>query len=408
MIRLATTQGKRGPHSPLAAHAGMPYTQTIDAEGSHIVIYRQLGKTGLKVSQLGFGAMRFPMTGEGADARVNRELAIPMIHRAFEGGVNYIDTAVGYCNQDSQRAVGEALKGWRDKVILSTKNPNYGEDEKAWWTNLENSLERLQVQYIDIYNHHGLNWKLWTEAVEPRLSRWITKARDQGLVRHICCSFHDTNDALKKVVETGYPEVITLQYNLLDRQLEEGMALAHAKGIGVVVMGPVAGGRLGGASDVFQQLMPAVKRVPELALRFVLGNPHVSVALSGMSALEHVEENLRVASSSETLTGEDLALLGEQMSRLKAMANLYCTGCGYCQPCPHEVAIATIFDLYNRGRVYGLWDDARRVYKVLGTLPWLPGKRGDACVGCGECEAKCPQKIPIREQLKEAHAALAR
>jgi predicted aldo/keto reductase-like oxidoreductase len=371
------------------------------------VIYRQLGRTGLKVSALGFGAMRLPMIGEGTDARVDRALAIPMIHRAFEGGVNYIDTAVGYCNQDSQRTVGEALKGWRDRIIVSTKNPDYGTDEKTWWKNLETSLERLQVQYIDIYNHHGLSWKTWTEAVEPRLSRWMSKARDQGLVRHICCSFHDTNEALKQVIETGYPEVITLQYNLLDRQLEEGIALAHTKGIGIVVMGPVGGGRLGGTSDALQRLLPAVSRVPELALRFVLGNPLVSLALSGMSTMAHVEENLRVASSSESLTREDVTLINEQLNRLKAMADLYCTGCGYCQPCPHEVSISKIFDLYNKGRVYGLWADARRQYRLLGTGPWLPGKQADTCIGCGECEAKCPQRIPIRAQLKEAHAALS-
>jgi predicted aldo/keto reductase-like oxidoreductase len=169
----------------------------------------------------------------------------------------------------------------------------------------------------------------------------------------------------------------------------------------------VGGGRLGGASDVFQQLLPAVRRVPELALRFVLGNPHVSVALSGMSAMEHVVENLRVASSSDLLTPEDVRLVSEQLNRLKAMADLYCTGCGYCQPCPQEVAIARIFDLYNRGRVYGLWADARRIHGMIGTIPWLPGKRGDACIDCGECEAKCPQHIPIRAQLKEAHAALS-
>lgn len=371
------------------------------------MIYRQLGRTGLKVSALGFGAMRLPMIGEGTDARVDRALAIPMIHRAFEGGVNYIDTAVGYCNQDSQRTVGEALKGWRDRIIVSTKNPDYGTDEKTWWKNLETSLERLQVQYIDIYNHHGLSWKTWTEAVEPRISRWMSKARDQGLVRHICCSFHDTNEALKQVIETGYPEVITLQYNLLDRQLEEGIALAHTKGIGIVVMGPVGGGRLGGTSEALQQLLPSVSRVPELALRFVLGNPLVSLALSGMSAMAHVEENLRVASSSEALTREDVTLIREQLNRLKAMADLYCTGCGYCQPCPHEVSISKIFDLYNKGRVYGLWADARRQYRLLGTVPWLPGKQADSCIGCGECEAKCPQHIPIRAQLKEAHAALS-
>jgi predicted aldo/keto reductase-like oxidoreductase len=371
-----------------------------------MMTYRTLGRTGLRVSQLGFGAMRLPMKGAGAEAVVDRALAIPMIHRAFEAGVNYVDTAVGYCNADSQRAVGEALQGWRERIVVSTKNPDYGTDEKAWWTHLENSLARLRVSAIDLYNHHGLNWKLWTEAVEPRVSRWMAKARDQGLVRHVCCSFHDNNEALRKIVDTGYPSVITLQYNLLDRQLEDGIAYAHSKGIGVVVMGPVGGGRLGSNSDVLGSMITGVRRVPELALRFVLSNPNVSVALSGMSTLAQVEENVKIASAPVRLEPGDLTVLNTHLQKLKAMADLYCTGCGYCLPCPKEVAIPRIFDFYNRGRVYGLWDDARRIYGLLGKIPWLPGKHADACVECGECEKKCPQKIPIRRQLKEAHAAL--
>ena len=247
------------------------------------MVYRTLGKTGLRVSQLGFGAMRLPMTGTGAEARVDRGLAIPMIRRAFEGGVTYIDTAVGYCNQDSQRVVGEALKGWRDRIVLSTKNHYYGEDEKEWWRLLEQSLERLQVSSIDIYNHHGITWKAYTEQVAPRVAQWMLKAQRQGLIKHICCSFHDTNEALLNLVRSGYPSVITLQYNLLDRQLEEGIAAAHEAGIGVVVMGPVAGGRLGDNSAVLNGLVPGIGRVPELALRFVLSNPNVTVALSGMT-----------------------------------------------------------------------------------------------------------------------------
>jgi uncharacterized protein len=370
------------------------------------MIYRALGRTGLRVSQLGFGAMRLPMTGAGEEARVDRALAIPMIHRAFAAGVNYIDTAVGYCNQDSQRAVGEALKGWRDRVILSTKNPDYGTDEKTWWSHLETSLERLQVQHIDIYNHHGLTWKSWCEVVEPHSRKWMIKARDQKLIRHICCSFHDTNENLEKIVATGYPEAITLQYNLLDRQLEPGIAAAHARGMGIIAMGPVGGGRLSGTSDVFTELLPQFRRMPELALRFVLSNPGVSLALSGMSTLEQVEDNLQTASSPAELTPDDLRSLDAPLRKLQGLADLYCTGCNYCMPCPHAVAIPRIFEFHNRGRVYGLWDNARFVYSMIGKIPWLPGKQADACVECGECEAKCPQKIPIRRQLKESHKAL--
>jgi predicted aldo/keto reductase-like oxidoreductase len=372
------------------------------------MIYRTLGRTGLTVSQLGFGAMRLPMLDVDGEPRVNRELAIPMIHRAFEVGVTYIDTAVGYCHQDSQRVVGEALKGWRDKVVVSTKNPNYGADEAEWWTNLENSLERLQVDYIDIYNHHGLNWNAWTNEVEPRLSKWMQKAKDQGLIRHVCCSFHDTNESLMKIVDTGYPSVITLQYNMLDRSLEEGIAHAHAKGIGIVAMGPVGGGRLGADSTVLESLIPGIARVPELALRFVLANPHVSVALSGMSTLQHVEENLATCSDATSLCDADKTAIEEHLMRMRTMAELYCSGCGYCLPCPREVKIPDIFRAYNMGRVYGLWEHAQNSYAAIGTNQWNQGAKADACVECGECEPKCPQKLEIRRQLAEAHAALKR
>ncbi len=150
--------------------------------------YTNLGNTGLRVSRLGFGAMRLPME-EGGE-RIDRDKAIPMIHDAFESGVNYIDTAVFYCKEDSQRVVGEALKGWRDKIILSTKNHYYGENEKDWWQNLENSLERLDTDHIDIYNTHGVNANSLEQNVKPRIIKWLQRAKDQGLIKHICTSFH--------------------------------------------------------------------------------------------------------------------------------------------------------------------------------------------------------------------------
>jgi predicted aldo/keto reductase-like oxidoreductase len=371
------------------------------------VLYRQLGRTGLRVSQLGFGAMRLPMT-KGDSPQVDRDKAIPMIHRAFEAGVNYIDTAVFYCHEDSQRAVGEALKGWRDRVVLSTKNHYYGPDEKAWWTNLENSLQRLDVQHIDIYNHHGANARNFKEHVLGTMGKWMRKAKDQGLIRHICCSFHDNNDALRMIVETGYPDAITLQYNMLDRQLEDGIALAAQRGVGVVAMGPVGGGKLGEPSEVLARAGSGVKRVPELALRFVLANPNVSVALSGMSTMEQVEENIATASDPVALSEADRDAIDERLAQLKRMAQLYCTGCNYCLPCPSGVNIPSVFERFNRGRVYGLWQSARRGYDKMGQGQWDKGKfNASACTDCGACEPKCPQKIAIRKQLKEAHEALS-
>jgi predicted aldo/keto reductase-like oxidoreductase len=371
------------------------------------VDYRTLGRTGLKVSQLGFGGMRFPMIDRDGKKTVDRDLTIPMIHRAFEAGVNYIDTATMYCWSDSETVIGEALKGWRDRVIVSTKNPYFGQDEKEWRKNLETSLRRLDIQCIDVYHHHGVNRKKLNEDLLPRVSKWMLKAAGEGLVKHIACSFHDNDAALRELIDTGYPSVITLQYNLLDRQLEGGIAHAKEKNVGVVVMGPVGGGRLGEPSDVLEKIVEAVKRVPELAMRFVLANPNISMALSGMSTIEQVEENVRIASDAAGLTPADLAAIDEHLKRLKALSQLYCTGCNYCLPCPADVAIPKIFERFNRGRVYGQWDTARKSYDHIGADQWDKGNKADACTNCGACEAKCPQNIAIRKQLREAHEALA-
>ncbi len=369
--------------------------------------YQILGKTGLRVSRLGFGAMRLPMLGRGEQERVNRELAIPLLQRAVELGVTYFDTAVFYCNQDSQRALGEAMRnGLREKIVLSTKNHYCGTDEKAWWTNLEQSLERLQTSWIDIYNHHGVNAKSFNEFVLPHMRKWMEKARDQKLIRHICLSFHDNADGLREIIRSGYPEVITIQYNLLDRQLEDVIAEAHERGIGVVVMGPVGGGRLGDQSQTLQDMVPGVRRVPELAMRFVLANPNVDVALSGMASMDMLEENVATCGDATTLSDEDRKLIDEQFARLKKMADLYCTGCNYCMPCPKDVQIPKIFEAFNRGRVYGLWKSAKEAYNGIGASDWNKGAKAGACVECGVCETKCPQHIPIIAQLREAKTAL--
>lgn len=371
------------------------------------MIYRTLGKTGLKVSQLGFGAMHLPMIGTGKEARINDELAVPMMQHAFESDVNYIDTAVFYCNADSQRAVGLALKSWRDKIVVSTKNHYMEADEKAWRQHLEDSLRLMDIGYIDIYNVHGINWSSYQKAFEPRIGKWMLKAKDQGLIRHICCSFHDNNQALRNIVDTDFFESITLQYNMLDRRLEDGIAHAHAKGMGVVVMGPIAGGRLGApSSDVLSGLVGGVSHVPELALRFVLANPNITMALSGMTTAQQVDENVATACDSVSLRPADHDAINQHLERLKKMADLYCTGCEYCMPCPQKVLIPRIFEHYNSSRVYGLVDVARQRYASLGEDQWEPGQRADACNECGACETKCPQKLPIRKQLKEAHKAL--
>jgi len=357
--------------------------------------YTILGKTGLRVSRLGFGCMRLPMTGE----QVDRELAIPMLQRAVELGVNYFDTAVGYCHGDSQRVLGEAMEGIRDRVVISTKNPHYDKkDERGWWKNLEDSLKRLRTDYIDIYNFHGLNWRAFTDHVAGADGQiqWMLRAKEQGLIRHICHSFHDNAENLKKLASTGLFECVTLQYNLLDRSNEPAFGHVASKcGMGIVVMGPVGGGRLGEASDEIRRITPGARTVPEVALRFVLANPYVSVALSGMSTIGQLEENAVVASRKTPLSAGEKRRVAGVLRRFRKLADLYCTGCNYCMPCPRGVNIPGNFTALNYDRVYGLKQEAKRQYAHLAS------GRASYCVACGRCMSKCPQKIDIIGQLRD-------
>ncbi|MFO7956847.1 MAG: aldo/keto reductase [Candidatus Brocadiia bacterium] len=361
--------------------------------------YAQLGETGLKVSRLGFGCMRLPMTDGG---EVDREKAIPMLRRAVDLGINYFDTAVGYCGGDSQRALGEAMEDIRDQVVLSTKNHHYDKDDKdQWWQHLEDSLERLRTDHIDIYNFHGMNYERFEQAVagDDGLYQEMLKAKEQGLIRHICHSFHGSLESLKKCVDTGLFQSVTLQYNLLDQRLEEGIAYAAEHGMGVVVMGPVGGGRLGYPSEKAQELVGEVKSTPELALRFVLSNPNVTLALSGMSTMEMLEENVETASKAGELSQEDQDKIKAAVEERKKLAGLYCTGCNYCMPCPAGVDIPANFEALNLERVFGLSDHARSKYRSLSGKAAL-------CRLCGKCVEECPQELDIPARLAEAVAVL--
>ena len=356
--------------------------------------YVTLGRMNLRVSRLGFGCMRFPMRGE----HVDRDLTIPLLRRAVALGVNYFDSAVGYCNQESERAIGEAFEGMRDRVILSTKNPHYNKrDERTWRTNLENSLERLRTDHIHVYYFHTLNWKAFQEHVAGAdgQMRWMRRAKEEGLVRHIGFSFHDTAENLKKIAATGWFEAVTLQYNLLDRSNEPALEFVAEKcGMGIVVMGPAGGGRLCGESEEIRRMIRGARSVPEVALRFVLSNPHVSIALSGMSDMRQLEENAPVASHKTPLSAGEKRRVTSIMGRFKRLAELYCTGCRYCMPCPYGIDIPGNFSALNYARVYGLKEEARKTYARL-------SGRGRYCMACGACKSKCPQKIDIVRQLRE-------
>ena len=360
---------------------------------------RRRGNTGFEISALGFGAMRLPVAEE---KKVDRPAAIRAIQRAFELGVNYVDSAFGYHYGESEEVIGEALKGeWRGKVRIATKNPYKGPSGEEWNGNLDTQLRRLGVDHIHYYLMHGLAWQEYSEGVTAPGGplEMAHRAREQGKIGRLCLSCHDTPENMIRLIDTGEFATITLQYNLLDRANEPVIEHAVRKGVGVVVMGPVGGGRLVPPSERVRAMIPGGARsTPEVALRFVLSNPGVSAAISGMGSVEQVEENAATCSREEPLSAEEKAHVLRALEETRKLADLYCTGCNYCMPCPNEVNIPRAFSLMNLHRVYGLTASARRGYA------WK--RTAEKCVECGECEPKCPQKIPIIERLKEVAEAL--
>lgn len=372
---------------------------------------RRLGRTNFEIGILGFGAMRLPMlpagAGDGAAPRVDEEQALAMFHRAFERGVNYVDTAYMYCGGQSETVVGRALKGWWPRVRVSTKLP-MGEVKcrDDFRRLLEAQLRRLDLPRVDVYHFHGLSAQRWREQVLGfGLLDEMARARAEGLVGHAAFSFHDKPEAMRPMLESGAFDVLLCQYNLLDRANAAMMAEARRLGLGVIAMGPVAGGRLGSPREYLETAVAGRARTPEIALRFVWANPDVSCALSGMSDLRQVEENTVAAAEAAPLTDAERAEIERVLESRRRLAELYCTGCGYCMPCPHGVNIPICFEAQIAHTVYGFTEHAMRRYRAIGDR-WLGGKRADACTGCGVCESKCPQQIPIRRQLAEVARTL--
>ena len=381
--------------------------------------YVDFGKTGIKVSRLGMGCMRLPNYQKDGKTIYDEEKGIALIHRAMDLGVNYFDTAPYYCDKVSEVILGKALKGGRrENVYISTKYPVGSDTGDDYEKMLESSLKNLDISSIDFYHFWGMSLDAFQKKVKSKggpLDR-ARKMKAQGLIKHISFSFHDRGagdkegDNLMAILKEsdGELESVLCQYNVLDRNKENGIALAHEMGLGTVVMGPIGGGRLGAPSKVIMDMLPGkVQSSAELALRFVLANNSINVALSGVSTIEQLEENAKVADITSSLSADELEKIEAMMKENERLAGLYCTGCKYCMPCPEGLDIPDIFTTMNYHRVYQLTDFAKRSYAEIGKSPWKQYKNASFCTECGACEEKCPQGIPIREQLKETHKTLA-
>ena len=377
--------------------------------------YRKFGKLDWEVSALGFGAMRLPVIDRD-QANVDEAESIRMIRYAIDHGVNYLDTAYMYHSGHSERIVGRALKdGYRQRMKLATKMPIGMVKAPEDFDRLFNEqLERLQDDRIDFYLLHGLNASGWSKARDFGVIRWAEEKMDQGSIDRLGFSFHDDYEVFKEIVN-AYDNwtFCQVQYNFMDVDFQagrRGVEYAAEKGLAVVVMEPLRGGLL--AKEPPEQVAKvwataSQKRTPaEWGLLWVWNQPQVSLALSGMSTMEQVVENVTVASRSapDTLTADELALFDRIREAYHGLSPIPCTSCGYCMPCPNGVEIPRIFKIYNEAIMYGDPRTGRLRYRGPGGLK--EEQCADQCTECEECLEACPQEIPIPEWLQKAHELL--
>lgn len=376
--------------------------------------YRRFGKLDWKVSALGFGAMRLPIIGADR-GNVDEDLAIRMMRYAIDHGVNYLDTAYPYHNGNSEKVVGKALQdGYRKKIKLATKMPMRLVNAQVDLDKIFNEqLSRLQTENIDFYLFHGLNMDSWVKMRDLNALQWAENKVEEGRIDYLGFSFHDEYEVFKNIID-GYEGWTFCQilYNYLDMEQQagvRGLRYAASKGLAVVVMEPIAGGRLAVPPPTEIQAVwdeAKIKRTPaDLALQWVWGHLEVSIALSGMSTMQQVIENVESANRSgpRTLTKKELDLITTVKEKYKEHGFIGCTDCGYCQPCPEGVEIPKILSLINE--YYKKQGDQEAQQKIVKqyyeTVP--PEKGVKNCAKCGECEEKCPQQLPISKLLEETN-----
>ena len=327
--------------------------------------YRTLGKTGLKISRLGFGGIPI----QKVDAVATKQL----IHAMIEKGMNYIDTARGYTVSES--FLGEALEGVRDKFVLATKSMAVTKEAMA--ADIEISLHNFRTDYIDLYQVHNPSVAALDTILAPDGAlEALLEAKAAGKIGHIGFTTH-TTQLFEKALSLDWVETIMFPYNLVETQGEELMRKCTEKNIGFIVMKPLAGGAI---------------EDPALALRFICANPDVTVVIPGMYDVKEIDMNLAAVENTAPLSADELKKIEEIRSQL---GNNFCRRCNYCQPCSAGINISGIFILQGYVDRYGLGEWAKVRYDAMPV-------KANACIDCGACETRCPYNLPIRAMLKEA------
>ena len=386
------------------------------------------------VSALGFGTMRLPTVeidenGEKKNV-VDEKQSIDMIRYAIDNGVNYVDTAWMYMDGKSEEVVGKALKdGYREKIHLVTKLPigqGLIKTDEDFDRIFQTQLDRLQEKYLDLYLLHGLSSQSFKKVKELNIMEKMEQLKEEGRIKHIGFSFHDSFKTFKSIIDFYDWDACQVQYNYIDQNYQagiRGVKYAAEKGIAVIVMEPLRGGKLYIDEKNLNENSPDVKKImdessvkrslPDWALQFAWNHPEVSVVLSGMSNMQQVQENVDSASNSgiNSLT-EDESNTIEKLG--SAFTNkifiIGCTSCKYCMPCPEGVNIPTMFNILNQFNQYGEGTRAgfEGYYKTLPKTPEDLEKSGrpntgaaNLCAKCGECLEKCPQQIEIPDELEK-------
>lgn len=369
------------------------------------MIYRANPRNQEQLSILGYGCLRFSRKGTGIDqAKAEQEMKIALAH-----GVNYFDTAYTYGG--SEVCLGKFLaKGYRDQVNIATKLPHYYiKKEEEIERYFREQLERLQTDHVEYYLMHMLNdIAAWERLQSLKITEWIADKKAQGQIQNIGFSFHGNTENFLKILEAYDWDFCQIQYNYMDEHSQagrKGLKRAHEKGMAVIIMEPLRGGRLvqglpKSAVKLLEREEP--RRSPaEWGLRWLWNQPEVTVVLSGMNDSLQVEENVRIASQTEAgcMDSYELEVIEKVKAEINHCMRVPCTGCGYCMPCPGGVDIPGCFSAYNT-RYTDSWFQGMKAYVMCTTLKTNP-TNASKCLKCGKCEQHCPQSIAIRSELEQ-------
>ena len=367
-------------------------------------------KYGNDISVLGFGCMRFQRRNGSIDiAEAERELLA-----AIDAGINYFDTA--YIYPGSEVAVGQifAKNGVRDKIKIATKLPHYLIKTREQMEKIfQEHLDRLQTDYIDYYLMHMLtDVKTWEKLIKLGILEFLEEKKKSGAIRQVGFSYHGNTENFCKLVDVYDWDFCQIQYNYMDEHTQagrRGLNYAHEKGLPVIIMEPLRGGKLVNnlpheALDEFAKYDDCTPA--QWAFRWLWDQPEVTCVLSGMNSMEMLEENIKTASESHVgmLTDEDQAMIARVLRAINAKMKVPCTGCSYCMPCPRGVDIPGMFAAYNRCYSEGKFAGLKEHFMCSAARK--AETSAYQCIECGKCEAHCPQHIEIRKQLKAASKEL--